>query len=110
MGEEFAHRPQFEVVRSFISYGEEPSLGIVFVNTQPILLQEILLQRRVTNGHILTVEVHSPRPQTEVRLSQFNAIRYRIVLSTGYSEIWYAKGRHFDLDSHERAELTFGVE
>jgi hypothetical protein len=110
VGEDFARDPQFDRVRSFVRYGTEPSNGIVYVSRNPILANEVVLQRRITNGHIVTIEVNSVRHTSEVRLSLFNGIRYRIVLAWDTSGVWFAKGHHFDLESWKVSELGTMVE
>jgi hypothetical protein len=42
----------------------------------------------------------------EVRLSLFNSLKYRILLSESYHGIWFAKGHHFDIQSRECTELA----
>lgn len=102
---ESALRPEFDVVRSFIRYGTEPSAGIVYVNPRPILANERLTGSQVTEGHIVTVEAMPERHRIETRLSLFNSLKYRIVLSAEYQRLWFAKGHHFDIHTREVSEL-----
>lgn len=110
IGEDFASDQQFDRVRSFVRYGVEPLDGIVYVSRKPILANEVVLQKRITDGHILTVELNSVRHTSEVRLSLFNGIRYRVVLALQTSGVWFTKGHHFDLESRKVSELGKAVE
>jgi len=105
-GPEFALRPEFDEVRSFIRYGIEPSGGIVYVSSRPILAQERFGGAKITEGHLLAVEAIPERHRVEVRLALFNGLSYRIPLSRSYGGIWFAKGHHFDIRSGEISELA----
>lgn len=98
-------RPEFDAVRSFVRYGTEPSAGIVYFNTRPILENERLTGAQITEGHILTVEARPEQRRIESRLSLFNSLKYKIVLSAEYDGLWFAKGHHFDIHSREVSEL-----
>jgi hypothetical protein len=56
-------------------------------------------------GFEVIIEGHT----SEVRLSLFNGIHYRIVLAQQTSGIWFAKGHHFDLKSRKVSELGMAV-
>jgi hypothetical protein len=99
-------RPEFDPVRSFIRYGTEATTGIVYFNTRPILADEKLAGTQVTEGHIVTVEAMPEKRKIESRLSLFNSLKYRIILSADYDGLWFAKGHHFDVHSREVTELT----
>ena len=73
--------------------------------TVSMVLNSILGGMRVTNGHILTVEAGTLRQNVEAQLSLFNSFRYRVVLASSHSGIWFAKGHHFDLESRKVSEL-----
>jgi hypothetical protein len=103
---EFVLRPEFDPVRSFIRYGTEASTGIVYFNTRPILANERLAGTQVTEGHIVTVEAMPEQRRIESRLSLFNSLKYKVVLSHEYQGLWFAKGHHFDVHTREVSELT----
>ena len=103
---DFALRREFDPVRSFIRYGTESSTGIVYFNTRPILANERLAGTQVTEGHIVTVEAMPEQRRIESRLSLFNSLKYKVVLSHEYQGLWFAKGHHFDVHSREVTELT----
>ncbi|MGB7555854.1 MAG: hypothetical protein WBM04_15895 [Candidatus Korobacteraceae bacterium] len=105
-GPGFALRPGFDKVRSFILRGTGPSEGIVYLRNKPIVAQELLGGIRVTDGHLIVLEAKPDQRKVEVLLSLFNSLRYRIVLSSGYSGLWFAKGHHFDIASGEVSELA----
>jgi hypothetical protein len=52
------------------------------------------------------MEALPERGRVEARLSLFNSLKYRIVLSHSYVGIWFAKGHHFNVLSNECAELA----
>jgi hypothetical protein len=103
---EFALRPEFDPVRSFIRYGTESATGIVYFNTRPILANEMLAGTQVTEGHIVTVEAMPEKRKIESRLSLFNSLKYRVILSADYDGLWFAKGHHFDVHTREVTELA----
>lgn len=105
-GDEFARKPDFDPVRSFVRYGVEPHEGIVLLSRNPILADELVAGRQVTDGHILTVEVLTDRRRIQARLALFNSFQYRIILASNYGGIWFAKGHHFDVRSKECTELA----
>src|SRR6266536_185534 len=102
---EFVLRPEFDAVRSFIRHGTEPSAGVVYFNTRPILANEKLTGLQVTEGHIVTVEAVPEQRRIESRLSLFNSLKYKIVLTAEYDGLWFAKGHHFDIPTREVSEL-----
>jgi hypothetical protein len=105
-GAEFVLQPEFDPVRSFVRYGTESSTGIVYFNTRPILANEKLTGTQITEGHIVTVEGILEKHRIESRLSLFNSLKYRIILSTEYQGLWFAKGHHFDIHTREVSELA----
>ena len=105
-GPEFVLGPEFDQVRSFMRYGTEPSAGIVYVGNSPILANERIAGMQLTDGHIITLEGIPEQKQIESRLSLFNSLKYRILLSSSHSGVWFAKGHHFDIHSREVSELS----
>jgi hypothetical protein len=103
---EFTLRPEFDAVRSFIRDGTEPSEGIVYFNSRPILANERLTGTQVTEGHIVTVEAMPEQRRIESRLSLFNSLKYRIILSAEHQGLWFAKGHHFDIHTREVSDLA----
>jgi hypothetical protein len=87
-------------------YGTEPSAGIVYVGNSPILANERIAGMQLTDGHIITLEGIPEQKQIESRLSLFNSLKYRILLSSSHSGVWFAKGHHFDIHSREVSELS----
>jgi len=106
VGGDFGLRSDFDHARSFIRYGTEPSKSIVYVGSRPILAEERLTGTQVTQGHLITMEALPDQGRVEVRLSLFNSLKYRIVLSYDYRGIWFAKGHHFDVQSRKCTELA----
>lgn len=102
---EFTLRSEFDAIRSFIRQGTESSAEIVYFNTHPILANERLTGSQVTEGHLVTVEAIPEQHRIESRLSLFNCLKYKIVLSTEYRGLWFAKGHHFDIHTREVSEL-----
>lgn len=103
-GDEFARKPDFDPVRSFIRCGA-PDEGIVLLSRKPILADELVAGRKVTDGHIVTVEALTDKRRIESRLALFNSFQYRIILASDYGGPWFAKGHHFDVHSKECTEL-----
>jgi hypothetical protein len=97
---------EFDPVRAFIRLGIEPPKGIVYISPRPILAEERLTGEQVTDGHLITMEALPDQGRIEVRLSLFNSLKYRILLSESYHGIWFAKGHHFDIQSRECTELA----
>lgn len=103
---EFVLRPEFDSVRSFIRYGTESATGIVYFNTRPILANEMMAGTQFTDGHILTVYPMPEERQIVSRLSLFNSLKYKVILSREYEGLWFAKGHHFDIHMKEVSELA----
>jgi hypothetical protein len=104
-GAEFVLRSDFDRCRLYVREGVGPTGQIVYLKRGPILAQEIMGGGRVTDGHILTVEAGTLRTNVEAQLALFNSFRYRIVLASSYSGIWFAKGHHFGLGSRRASAL-----
>lgn len=109
-GAEFVLQPEFDPVRSFVRHALESSREIVYFNTRPILANEKLTGTQITEGHIVTVEGIPDKHRIESRLSLFNSLKYKIVLSAEYQGLWFAKGHHFDIHSKEVSELAAQAE
>jgi|SRR5271157_16802 len=105
-GPDFALRPEFDRVRSFILHGTEPSDEIVYLHKKPIVAQELIGGIKITDGHLVALEAMPDQHKVEVLLSLFNSLRYRIVLSSDYDGLWFAKGHHFDILSRKVSELA----
>jgi hypothetical protein len=98
VGPDFALRPDFDVVRSFIRRGVLPDYPIVQASFTPILADDLQMQRQ-TNGHLLTLGWPGSQDQIVGQVSLFNLIRYTVLLTRKCSGIWQdiRQGHHFDI-------------
>ncbi|MGB6679885.1 MAG: HNH endonuclease [Candidatus Bathyarchaeia archaeon] len=97
-GAVLARQTEFDVIRSYIREGVQPSYPLVSILPRPILADESDVgQRRL--GHIITLNWSADRKSIVSMISFFNLITYSISVSRNYSgEIRdLTRGHFFDI-------------
>lgn len=105
-GADLLRHSSFDPVRHFIRHGDEPMpWQVVQAKWQPILANDTP-EMRVTNGHLLVVELK--RDTLRSKVSLFNEMTYIVTLCQRFSGIWrhISVGHLFDPQRHEIVELT----
>lgn len=106
-GAQFALRPDFNVIRSFIRIGTTPSYPLLVADMSPILGDDLPALRQ-TNGHLITLNWSLSGKDIVSQVSLFNAITYAVSLSRDFSGIWWQdlrSGHHFDITRRRITEL-----
>ena len=95
----FALREDFSVIRGFIRYNRHPPYPVIHVDSQPILGDDTVTQRR-TNGHLVTVDWALDGTSIVAQVSLFNQARYAVSLVREFRGVWWwiRSGYHFDIE------------
>lgn len=103
----FCLREEFDEVRRYIRYGEQPSRSLVLPSAKKILFGDTH-DYRITRGHILNVVWPEPRADVVGQVSLFNNITYTVQLSSRPPGVWWElmQGHHFDLAAREIGEIS----
>jgi hypothetical protein len=102
---QFSRSSSFDALRAFIRKDLGEGEGRVFVKNEPIVAEEILHGKRVTNGHVLTIDCRPYDRVVEAQVALFNFIPYRIPMCRDYPGPSFTRGHHFDLDDWKASEM-----
>lgn len=76
----------FDPVRYYVRYGQKPKIPIMHQNDLPILGDETQ-EGKARVGHIVTLEWNDYHDAILAKVSLFNAISYKVLLSAGYKDL-----------------------
>lgn len=99
-GISFVLTRDFDPIRCYIRYGVDPGYHIVRIDQHPILADDTV-NRRHTNGHLITTGWSPDRRHIVGQVSLFNWATYRVSLARGFSGLWreLRSGHHFNIES-----------
>jgi len=108
-GNNFALNKSFDMIRSFIRYGDGNPNNFFHANSNPILHDDKKLKPlklKTTEGHIIIVEWNSPSTITS-KISFFNINTYNIFFCKNYNSVWIPinSGHHFDIKTKTISKL-----
>jgi len=98
-GSEFAREADFDTIRRFIRYGEQPDYPLVVAGSTPILYDDRPSERQ-TDGHLITLSWAESLCDLVSEVSLFNSITYRVSICRQFSgKLWrpIRSGHHYDL-------------
>lgn len=105
-GRDFVLQQSFDTVRDFIRHGAGTTYPLVVADDQPILADDFI-DRRQTNGHLLTISWAADGRSIVGQVSLFNHTRYCVSLARRYSGIWrpLRHGHHFSIETRKVSPL-----
>jgi hypothetical protein len=103
----FCLREEFDVIRRYIRYGEQPRQPRVRPSAKQILFGDTH-EYRITRGHVLNISWPEPRATVRGQVSLFNNITYNIQLSSHPPGVWWEliAGHHFDVATRTIDEIS----
>lgn len=104
-GADFALRPDFDEIRSYVRHGQVPAWRPVLASTMPILADDTQTWRQ-TNGHLVVFDWNRARKGLVAYVSLFNSITYHVRFCRKYSGLWFPlrSGHHFDVETRTISE------
>ncbi len=106
---QFALSSSFDAMRAFIREDSSDAEGRAFVKNKPIIAQEIVYGRRVTDGHVLIIDCRPHDRIVEVQVALFNSIPYRIPMCEDYLGHRFTRGDHFNVHTREASEMKTAI-
>lgn len=105
-GKEFVLNDDFDGIRKYIRFGDGAMGDFFQTGRSPILYEERQYGKRLTSGHLITVDWRRSDVVGQLRL--FNMLTYVVTLCRRYSGIIrsIASGHCFDPDTWEVSRLT----
>jgi HNH endonuclease len=111
-GQQFALSSSFDAMRSFVrcdSGDPDDAEGRAFLKSNPIIAQEIVHRKHVTDGHVLTIDCRPHDRVVEVQVALFNSIHYRIPMCRDYLGHRFTRGHHFSVHTGEASEMRTAI-
>jgi hypothetical protein len=108
-GASFVLRSDFDDLRDFIRYGNEPARAPFVKPFKKPILADDLPQLRQTNGHLITFNWNYRQKGLVAQVSLFNTMTYHVLFCSDFSGIWHddmRRGHHFDIESRTVSPLT----
>lgn len=97
---EFALRPDFDSIRSFVRFDVLKGALPVNLSTKPILFDDTPGWKR-THGHLISLEWDRTGNVLICKVSLFNTLTYEVYLCQKFAGVWHdiASGHHFEIQS-----------